>query len=188
MYVRRFVRPLPPPEVEGTTDNPDQTTAATATDRIQSAINALEWHDPQPLEVRSMAGPTGEANQLALWPRGLVLCLGPTAQEAALQAGTARRMGCAALMVAPGVDPELGVDGFLEREALASLSGFSVVALWGEAADQSRARQALAQREGALIPLVTQDDLDTYCVQERHTCIDTTAAGGNASLLATSDD
>jgi len=183
-YVRRFIRPLAPPAAEA----PGSDSGVADPDRVQAAINALEWHDPQPLETRSMPGPTGEANKFAVWPRGLVLCLGPTMQEAAMQAGTARRMGCAALMIAPGVATEAGIDGVLDRDALETLDGFAVVALWGDESDQRRARQALARRQGPLIPLVTQDDLDLYCVHERHTCIDTTAAGGNASLLATSDD
>ena len=135
-----------------------------------------------------MPGPTGEATRLALWPRGLVLCLGPTAQDAAIQAGTARRMGCPALMIAPGVAASQGIDGWLPREMLKSLSGVAVVALWSDEQDLRKARQALAARDGALVPLVTADDLESYCVHERHTCIDTTAAGGNASLLAADSD
>jgi len=34
------------------------------------------------------------------------------------------------------------------------------------------------------VPLAGGDDLASYCLLERHVCIDTTAAGGNASLLA----
>ncbi|MFT7654321.1 MAG: RHH-type proline utilization regulon transcriptional repressor/proline dehydrogenase [Candidatus Azotimanducaceae bacterium] len=34
------------------------------------------------------------------------------------------------------------------------------------------------------MPLVTTENVESYCLLERHTCIDTTAAGGNASLLA----
>jgi RHH-type proline utilization regulon transcriptional repressor/proline dehydrogenase/delta 1-pyrroline-5-carboxylate dehydrogenase len=93
-------------------------------------------------------------------------------------------MGCPALMVAPGVDAMEGVDGFLSRESLSKLRGIAVVALWSDDDDLGEARRALAARDGALVPLVSNDDLDSYCVHERHTCIDTTAAGGNASLLA----
>lgn len=35
-----------------------------------------------------------------------------------------------------------------------------------------------------LLPLVTHQGLAAYCLLERHLCIDTTAAGGNAALLA----
>jgi RHH-type proline utilization regulon transcriptional repressor/proline dehydrogenase/delta 1-pyrroline-5-carboxylate dehydrogenase len=184
-YVQRFLKPARAPET-GDDGASASTTIDTAT--AQAAIDALEWHEPQPLETRDMPGPTGESNRLTHWPRGLVLCLGPTVQAARLQAGIARRMGCAALVVVPGATAPEGVDGFLDRDALRTLVGVQVVALWSEASDLRRARQALAKRSGALVPLVSTSDLESYCVHERHTCIDTTAAGGNASLLATTED
>jgi RHH-type proline utilization regulon transcriptional repressor/proline dehydrogenase/delta 1-pyrroline-5-carboxylate dehydrogenase len=179
-YLQRFLRPLAAPSHSGSGIREPSLEVGT----VQAAIDALQWHEPQALEQQDMPGPTGEANRLTLWPRGLVLCLGPTAQDAAIQAGTARRMGCPALMVAPGVDAMEGVDGFLSRESLSKLRGIAVVALWSDDDDLGEARRALAARDGALVPLVSNDDLDSYCVHERHTCIDTTAAGGNASLLA----
>lgn len=184
-YVQRFQRPTEAPQIE--------TTAVTGSDveapAVQAAIDALGWYEAQELERREMPGPTGEANTLTLWPRGLVLCLGPTARDAAMQAGTARRCGCPALMIAPGVDSASGIDGILPRAALSALQHVAVVALWSDEADLRSARQALAVREGVLIPLVsTANELDSYCVHERHSCIDTTAAGGNASLLAADSD
>jgi len=58
------------------------------------------------------------------------------------------------------------------------------VVFWGEP-DQARAyRQALAAMDGPILPLVTEADPTPRLIVERHTCIDTTAAGGNAALLA----
>jgi len=48
-------------------------------------------------------------------------------------------------------------------------------------------RQALARRDGALLPIITEHKLDQRFVIERHLCIDTTAAGGNASLIASAE-
>ena len=48
-------------------------------------------------------------------------------------------------------------------------------------------RQALMKRSGALLPLITEHRLDQRYVIERHLCVDTTAAGGNASLIAASE-
>jgi len=45
-------------------------------------------------------------------------------------------------------------------------------------------RQALAAREDALIPLITAILAPSDYAHERALCIDTTAAGGNATLLA----
>jgi RHH-type proline utilization regulon transcriptional repressor/proline dehydrogenase/delta 1-pyrroline-5-carboxylate dehydrogenase len=42
----------------------------------------------------------------------------------------------------------------------------------------------LAQRDGVILPLITEADFADRCHLERHVCIDTTAAGGNAALLA----
>ncbi|MDB9942981.1 hypothetical protein OAD35_05655 [Pseudomonadales bacterium] len=75
----------------------------------------------------------------------------------------------------------------LNRAHLSELKGFEVVALASDDADLHLARLALAKRAGKLIPLCASENLDQYCVVERHTCIDTTAAGGNASLLAQVD-
>ncbi|MER2507560.1 MAG: hypothetical protein ABTQ27_02245, partial [Amaricoccus sp.] len=56
-----------------------------------------------------------------------------------------------------------------------------------DSANHSRTlRRALAARAGAIVPLETALIApERYCL-ERHLCIDTTAAGGNASLLAES--
>jgi RHH-type proline utilization regulon transcriptional repressor/proline dehydrogenase/delta 1-pyrroline-5-carboxylate dehydrogenase len=48
-------------------------------------------------------------------------------------------------------------------------------------------RIALAGRDGAIVPLETRTIAPERYVVERHLCIDTTAAGGNASLLATAE-
>ena len=54
-------------------------------------------------------------------------------------------------------------------------------------ADWLRAlRRALAARPGAIVPLETAPVAPERYAAERHLCIDTTAAGGNASLLAAS--
>ncbi|EED30454.1 bifunctional PutA protein [gamma proteobacterium NOR5-3] len=184
-YVQRFQRPAEALQAETAALTGPEVDASA----VQEKIDALSWYEAQELESQAMSGPTGEANTLTLWPRGLVLCLGPSAQDASLQAGTARRRGCPALMIAPGVDPAYGIDGFLPRSLLTTLQDIAVVALWSDQTDLRSARQALAARDGALIPLVSAaSELDSYCVHERHSCIDTTAAGGNASLLAADSD
>ena len=93
-------------------------------------------------------------------------------------------MQCPALIVVPGAAGPDCVNGQLERAALSKLSSFELVALWSDDADQQSARSALAARPGRIVPLVVSEDLESWCLQERHTCINTTAAGGNASLLA----
>ncbi len=177
-YVPRFAR-LP----RHSASSVDQAEPADL-QRVQSALDGLPKAERSVLETRELPGPTGESNRLSFYPRGRVLCLGPTPEDADAQAKTARDAGCPALIVCPGATGEGSVAGFLDRSALASLTGFDMVALWSDEDDQRAARTALAERDGPLIQLIADQDMAQRCVLERHVCIDTTASGGNASLLA----
>ena len=64
------------------------------------------------------------------------------------------------------------------------MEGIDAVISWHPHERQQAYRLALAKRPGTLIPLITDLDIEARCRIERHVCIDTTAAGGNASLLA----
>ena len=152
------------------------------------AVQALLYRAVRPnsgrLSERNLPGPTGEENRHSYWPRGTVLCLGPTAEDAAEQAAFAKAAGCPAVRVAHGAAGDLSVPGFLPRPELTKLSAFDVVVLWGPPEDIKAARQALAARAGPFIPLVAARNVTGSCLLERHVCIDTTAAGGNATLYA----
>jgi len=145
--------------------------------------------------VTEMPGPTGETNRLSVHPRGVVLCLGPDAQTALRQAVMAMLCGNKAIMVAldaPSVLDAMGagslpvkaLDGVIEDAGLADCAGFAAVVSVADEEWLGRYRRALAQREGALIPLITEMHQVERFQIERHLCIDTTAAGGNASLIA----
>ena len=53
-----------------------------------------------------------------------------------------------------------------------------------DSADLSVIRQTLAQRDGKRIPVARTEDLPRMAFVERTISEDTTASGGNASLLA----
>jgi RHH-type proline utilization regulon transcriptional repressor/proline dehydrogenase/delta 1-pyrroline-5-carboxylate dehydrogenase len=150
---------------------------------VQDRLAQLRRPQGKPLSTRAMPGVTGESNRLSAFARGVVLCLGPTAEDAAAQVKLAEAQGCAALAVAPEA-PDNGIPFTLDRKDLATLTGFDAVMLWSGEEDLRAARKALASRDGALIPLVTEGQPDARLLLERHVCIDTTAAGGNAALLA----
>ena len=152
--------------------------------KVQVALDEAYTDTHTPLETINMPGPTGESNRWSTFARGTILCLGPTKADTAKQSKIAQQMGCAVVCVAPGLDTSVGLSGFLARQALSILSGFDAVALWSGIEDLRAARQALAERKGPLLPLISTSDMKQFCVLERHLCIDTTAAGGNASLLA----
>ncbi len=151
---------------------------------VQRKLSAMNGVSGSALHTKSLPGPTGERNELSTHPRGLVLCLGPTAEAAAEQAALAESRGCTALQVAPGATGDDAISGYLARAQLEHIDGFAAVALWSSDVDASCARRALSAREGPLIPLLATREMARWCVLERHICIDTTAAGGNASLLA----
>ncbi len=150
---------------------------------VQDALDRCRA-DPAPLSSRPMGGPTGESNRLSSYGRGVVLCLGSSVEDGRAQARIARDNGCAAVIVAPGAVGAGCVDGVLERAELSRLRGFDGVVLWSSVADQRAARLALAARDGAVLGLISERHFGERCRIERHICIDTTAAGGNASLLA----
>ncbi len=177
-YVERLTRPLvlQPAFVGG----PRADEAA-----VQRLIDAAAASLPEAaLWQRSMPGPTGESNRLSGYGRGVILCLGASIEDAQTQAEIVRRNGCAPVIVAPGARGPDAVDGVLERAALGRLRGFAGAVLWSDRDDRRAARRALAAREGPILPLICARHFDRWCQLERHLCIDTTAAGGNASLLA----
>lgn len=191
-------------EAQAEIDRLDATEWAARNDRLDQLRSALVGiDDPAVGEVLracaarmptpcDLPGPTGESNRLLLYPRGTALCLGPTAGLALAQATQALAAGCAALMIAPGATPPPAatalpvatIDGVLETDALTTLSGIGAVAAAGASPWAATIRRALANRDGPILPLVTETVAPRRYVIERHLCIDTTAAGGNASLLA----
>ncbi|MDC0736847.1 bifunctional proline dehydrogenase/L-glutamate gamma-semialdehyde dehydrogenase PutA [Cognatishimia sp. SS12] len=163
-YLSRF-RAVPTEEANGTWANSMDAAA------MQKAIDSAPAGAP--VTTVSLPGPTGESNRLSTESRAPVLCLGPGADAAAAQAAAITELGGRAAQAS----------GSLEAAALRTLSGFAGVLWWGDA-DTARAyEKALAEREGALIPLITGQPDVTRARAERHVCVDTTAAGGNAALL-----
>ncbi|MDX1400288.1 MAG: bifunctional proline dehydrogenase/L-glutamate gamma-semialdehyde dehydrogenase PutA [Kiloniellales bacterium] len=146
---------------------------------------------------QSLPGPTGESNRLRTYPRGTVLCLGPTPEIALAQAAQALGVGCGAVVAVPGAEaaiktlvaagaPVVALEGTVQPETLKTAEGLAVVAAAGTSDWTRDLRVALSERDGPIVPLVTETAAPERFVLERHLCIDTTAAGGNASLLASS--
>ncbi len=161
---------------------------------VRKALTETAAMDMSP---QTLPGPTGESNRLRTFPRGNVLCLGPTVEIALAQAVQALGAGCSAVIAVPGSGdavrqlrsagaPVTALDGTVSPDVLKSVDGFAVVSACGQS-DWTRAlRIALSERDGPIMPLVTEAVGPERYVLERHLCIDTTAAGGNASLLAAS--
>jgi RHH-type proline utilization regulon transcriptional repressor/proline dehydrogenase/delta 1-pyrroline-5-carboxylate dehydrogenase len=179
-YLRRFTKPVGQQYAVRVVSGP-----VVADSTVQKALDELAEPARAPLSKLCMPGPTGESNTLLLYPRGKVLCLGPDPGDAMEQERLARESGCSTLVVCPGATSEGSIDGFVRREALATLSGFDAVVLWSEAEDLVMVQSALSRRDGLLVSFITDRDVRERCMIERHVSIDTTAAGGNATLLTT---
>ncbi|WP_413870883.1 hypothetical protein, partial [Albidovulum sp.] len=72
----------------------------------------------------------------------------------------------------------------LDPAALATLSDFSGVLWWGDEAAARAFARALAGRDGPILPVIAAMPDRAHVAHERHVCVDTTASGGNAALLA----
>jgi RHH-type proline utilization regulon transcriptional repressor/proline dehydrogenase/delta 1-pyrroline-5-carboxylate dehydrogenase len=143
-----------------------------------------------------LPGPTGEANTLVTAPRGRVLCLGPDAETLLGEVVQALAAGNAVLAAAPDAVkmltpltgnglPLAAVDGGVEPADLRDLP-IDLVAFAGDADTLRSLRRALAERPGPIVGIVSERINPMAYAHERAICVDTTAAGGNASLLAAS--
>ncbi len=168
LYLSRFARSK---SHTGGSWNTSMTTQA-----LQQLINAA----PRASHVHttSLPGPTGESNRLSHSARAPVLCLGPGPEAAQQQAALVVSLGGTAVQT----------NGTLPAHALESLSGFSAALWWAASeADQESARdmaRSLSNREGPILPLIAGAPDAAHVLTERHVCVDTTAAGGNAALLS----
>ena len=123
-----------------------------------------------------LPGPTGEQNLLRFIPRDPLLCAGPTRELAEKQAAAVQALGGHAIILEHNIVPDDLVKG----------EGFSAVIWWGDTETGHAFSRALARRDGAIIPLIVDSPDSAHIFHERHLCVDTTAAGGNAALLVES--
>jgi RHH-type proline utilization regulon transcriptional repressor/proline dehydrogenase/delta 1-pyrroline-5-carboxylate dehydrogenase len=121
----------------------------------------------------SLPGPTGESNRLSTHARPPLLCLGPGPDAANRQAQSVRDQGGAVIIASGQIAPD----------ALTDLPAISGILWWGDAETGRQMELALARRDGPIIPLIPGLPDAARVVSERHICVDTTAAGGNAALL-----
>lgn len=144
-----------------------------------------------PLGTRlSLTGPVGETNLYSIAPRGAVLCAGPTRDDLCSQLMAAIVTGnrCVVPEALLATMPDLP-SGLRDRISLAEQVGSADVALCnGDTAFRVRLGQKLAAQEGQIVSLHVPDASGHYplewLVLEYACSTNTTAAGGNASLMA----
>jgi RHH-type proline utilization regulon transcriptional repressor/proline dehydrogenase/delta 1-pyrroline-5-carboxylate dehydrogenase len=139
-----------------------------------------------------LPGPTGERNTLALLPRGSVVCAAGTADGLMNQIAAALATGNIALVPAqsaallPADLPAAVKDRVKTIGSLDSFDGeFQIALVESMLAGELHAQ--LAARSGALVSLIDTNEDGAIplwrLLAERALCVNTTAAGGNASLM-----
>ena len=176
---------------------------------LGTAAAQVRRHAEQALGLladQALPGPTGESNTLRLHARGVfaILAQGADAVDVAAAVGAALLAGNGVALVEPaGGDAlraafvEAGVPGDVidvvapaAAGALISHSSLAGVCALAGDVDATRAVvRALAERAGAILPLIQANEvrragmLWRFCAEQTLT-INTAAAGGNAELLA----
>jgi RHH-type proline utilization regulon transcriptional repressor/proline dehydrogenase/delta 1-pyrroline-5-carboxylate dehydrogenase len=139
-----------------------------------------------------LPGPTGERNTLALVPRGSVVCVADTLAGLLNQIAAVLATGNIALVaedsskLLPSDLPAVVKDRVQVVGGLENFAGDFQIALV-ETMQVAGLRASLAARSGALVGLIdTNEDAAIplwRLLAERALCVNTTAAGGNASLM-----
>jgi RHH-type proline utilization regulon transcriptional repressor/proline dehydrogenase/delta 1-pyrroline-5-carboxylate dehydrogenase len=160
---------------------------------LAQAIRADAARSRLGLDVE-LAGPVGESNRYRLAPRGAIALHATTVDGLWRQLGavlaTGNRaviMDRAAIPALPATLPAaLAAQVCFAKAAGADDLAAALVEQTGEPARQ--VAQALAGREGMIVALHTADETGAYpldlLLEEVSLSINTTAAGGNASLMA----
>ena len=164
-------------------------------------------------EALSLPGPTGERDELSLHGRGVFLCLaGRAAPLTAVvgQAAAALAAGNAVIAVAPSAEAAIAL-GLVPRaavpadvlqvvsaedvpdtRALAGQAEIDGIAFAGPASEARSLNRALAARDGAILPLIITGAEGAFglhrFVTERTLSVDTTASGGNATLMSLEEE
>ncbi|MEO0342390.1 MAG: bifunctional proline dehydrogenase/L-glutamate gamma-semialdehyde dehydrogenase PutA [Pseudomonadota bacterium] len=121
-----------------------------------------------------LPGPTGELNRLWSIPRDPILCCGPGHAKAQDQKKIVEGLGGQARLA----------DGDIEVSDFGSTDKIGGVIWWGDVTTGQRIALCLSKRDGPIVPIITDLPDPGYILHERHLCVDTTAAGGNADLLS----
>ena len=183
-------------------------TATIEAAQIQDAFDGMQSGDAQlradiaeqlgfdAIEMQiELPGPTGEFNRLSYRSRGKMLLVGAGETLVDL-AKSGLAFGNKVVVVTPNVSAQLAqlqmvgaplsiIEGQFDPEILGSLDidGFGLA---GGGDFAKAVRRELAKRDGPIVPVITNAFDVAGFVHERAICVDTTAAGGNASLLAQS--
>ncbi len=171
---------------------------------ITEITNAMQFAVAHYHPTIDLPGPTGESNRLRMEPAGHVICikslddaiwLAQTVQSLAL-GNSVTMIGDNASVYQQAIKQWLTNSKAITLNAndaslkdagtskLLSSADIAAVMVDDKHPDLHSLRQLLASRDGPIIPISTVLYDISPLVDEKSLCIDTTAAGGNATLLA----
>ena len=129
-------------------------------------------------ELARSGDPTGSHSHLDMRMTATGSVLGTPAYMAPEQHGSAK-------VDARADQYAFAVSLFEALYGVRPFTGSNIVELLLACGEQPRApAQALTERAGPILPLITGQPDAAHALHERHLCVDTTAAGGNTALLA----
>ena len=174
-----------------------QNAAETSTGPLRAHFtNAARQFRDHFAEAIDLPGPTGESNTLKLRGRGVILCVGDALYEHALvclAAGNAVVLPAEAANALRAAMPKalapliIGADAAgPEAVRLKLIQDPRIVGIAGDLAEPTKSAFArtVAERDGAIVPLLTLADAPSRFAAERTLTINTTAAGGDVRLLS----
>ena len=166
---------------------------------LHQVLSSLPEFTSEPVDL---PGPTGESNRLSVHGRGVFLCASPGLSGIALisaailtgnavvledfQATDTIQRDFVQALLKSGLEPGLIQfnSGAVSLEGVRQAKGLAGVLLQSGTPGEREYRQAIADRDGAIVSIISDaSDYTALCI-ERSLCIDTTASGGNAQLLA----
>jgi len=139
-----------------------------------------------------LPGPTGERNVLGFTPRGAILCAAGDTKGLLNQLAAVLVTGNRALVLADSRDQVLGSLPAEVKERVrfigdAELGNAEIQMALVESGVKGQLQVKLAARQGAIVGIVDTQPGEPVAlwrlVAERALCVNTTAAGGNASLM-----
>ena len=163
----------------------DRQAVADACSRMAATSPLSDW--------RALDGPTGEANLYAVLPREGVLCLAATEADRLLQLAAVLAVGSRAVWPRDAEPLRAALPADVRRAIRLvddpfRATGVDVALHHGDGASLLVAQQALGARSGPIVTVVGLASGDAAVpierlVVERSLCVNTAAAGGNASLM-----
>jgi len=139
--------------------------------------------------LTALPGPTGERNTLAYVPRGNIACFATHADVLLNQIAAAIVTGNRALVVDGALPADLPteVTNAIQTIKAADVAKADFQIALVESSLGAKLRPDLAARDGAIVSVIDtteEGDIPLWrLVAERALCVNTTAAGGNASLM-----